>query len=55
MIEILAMKLNAALADLREYGRCNVCKHYDKEKNECNSGKLCYNAKSAWEWRGVQK
>lgn len=57
-IEQLVKERDAAVADLKEYCDCDVCKN---NNDEClNSGlcKECSVGKSTrhhWEWRGVQK
>lgn len=51
IIEDLAQKMNAMLADLKEYGRCNVCKYYVND--QCIRGKVC-DTREHWEWRGTR-
>ena len=45
--------LEAVLADLREHGRCNACKHYRAEDNSCHAGEAC-DTRTHWEWRGLK-
>ena len=51
IITEIAEKMNAMLAALKEYGRCNVCKYYVND--QCIRGKIC-DTKEHWEWRGVK-
>lgn len=53
IIEEIAQKHNAMLADLKEYGRCNVCKWYRASDDTCHVGRPC-DGKKEWEWRGTK-
>ena len=54
-IENLEKDLAAALEDLKKYGDCTVCKHFNKGDlvKPCEVGGCCTDGREdRWEWRG---
>jgi hypothetical protein len=50
-IQQLERERDAAVEDFKEFSMCEMCKHYDGDRN-CE---VCAVSGCDWQWRGVQE
>lgn len=49
----LQKQLDAAVEDINKIAACDVCKHYDADKNSCDNPYV--NSTDCFEWRGAER